>query len=301
MKKSGKKTSDRLVALKIIALVVAGGLLYYLLMSAMFIGGCAVFMKINNTKGKDYVYEDFVCHKNYHEETSGRRETRNYYICVANLSPVGRRKKTVVIPSTIDGYSVEVGSENLFKSDSYYWKTNELEKVYVSPEVKIEKWDFLRYTATEKLINNARENLAASDALSLDGIDVYNIYGASFERVNVCFYLNYYKEEAEDRYWIDVLCDEKISVEPPEPQRDSYAFAGWFKEPECVTPWKFDSDIVRAPIYRTVKIKGDGGSGNAHSGSTKPTFQSSYGGDERNTKTVCDNRVNLYAKWVKAE
>lgn len=62
---------------------------------------------------------------------------------------------------------------------------------------------------------------------------------------NVSYYYNYENAENGGYYWIDD-CDygSKIEFIPPEPTREGYTFGGWYKEPDCINEWNFDTDTL---------------------------------------------------------
>ena len=35
-----------------------------------------------------------------------------------------------------------------------------------------------------------------------------------------------------------------IEIIPPNPERIGYTFSGWYKEPECITKWNFETDTL---------------------------------------------------------
>ena len=41
----------------------------------------------------------------------------------------------------------------------------------------------------------------------------------------------------------------KIEGTPYEPQREGYTFGGWYKEPECVNKWDFETDKLPEATY----------------------------------------------------
>ena len=41
-----------------------------------------------------------------------------------------------------------------------------------------------------------------------------------------------------------------IEDTPYKPTREGYEFAGWYKEPECETPWNFETDTLPDPEYK---------------------------------------------------
>ncbi len=65
---------------------------------------------------------------------------------------------------------------------------------------------------------------------------------------NVTYYLNP-GQEPNAVYWVDDYDGEKIKYMPPDPAREGFEFAGWFKERECVNKWDFENDIVPKKIY----------------------------------------------------
>ena len=43
--------------------------------------------------------------------------------------------------------------------------------------------------------------------------------------------------------------NELISFIPLDPAREGYTFGGWYKEPECLNAWNFETEIVSAKQY----------------------------------------------------
>ena len=41
-----------------------------------------------------------------------------------------------------------------------------------------------------------------------------------------------------------------IEDTPYKPTREGYEFAGWYKEPECETPWDFETYTLPDPEYK---------------------------------------------------
>jgi len=85
---------------------------------------------------------------------------------------------------------------------------------------------------------------------------------------NVAFMFNY-KENPNQGYFFVDLIETTCTITPPpyNPKREGYTFAGWYKEPECITPWNFDTDVI------TIEFDEEG---------------------NRIYEEVC-----LYAKWIK--
>ena len=59
---------------------------------------------------------------------------------------------------------------------------------------------------------------------------------------------NYNENPNDGYYWVDSYNESVITFIPPEPQRDGFAFAGWYKEAECINKWDFSIDITGKEI-----------------------------------------------------
>ena len=53
------------------------------------------------------------------------------------------------------------------------------------------------------------------------------------------------------RYYFINEFEESGLIEPPpyDPTREGYEFAGWYKEPECVNMWDFETDTLPEAEY----------------------------------------------------
>ena len=65
---------------------------------------------------------------------------------------------------------------------------------------------------------------------------------------NVSYLYNYEGAPNQNYYWVDSYDQCVITFIPPEPQRDSYKFDGWYKESECVNEWNFLVDVTSKQI-----------------------------------------------------
>lgn len=65
---------------------------------------------------------------------------------------------------------------------------------------------------------------------------------------NVSYLYNYNENPNDGYYWVDSYNESVITFIPPEPQRDGFAFAGWYKEAECINKWDFSIDITGKEI-----------------------------------------------------
>ena len=85
---------------------------------------------------------------------------------------------------------------------------------------------------------------------------------------NTSFHFNYNNSPNEGYYWIDDYdYGQLITFIPPNPTREGYTFAGWYKEPECINEWIFNEDKL-------------------------PEVQYNENGD------ILFNETELYAKWL---
>ena len=89
---------------------------------------------------------------------------------------------------------------------------------------------------------------------------------------NVSYLYNYDDSPNDGWYWVDSYDEDLITYIPPEPEREGYAFAGWYKESECTNPWDFEHDITGKELVIE-----------AHGQNVYDTYEGIY----------------LYAKWNK--
>lgn len=60
---------------------------------------------------------------------------------------------------------------------------------------------------------------------------------------NIVFMNNHSEEINGGYYWLDnISMGEKIPLQP-NPEREGYAFGGWYTEPECINKWDFDMTL----------------------------------------------------------
>ncbi|MEG2086460.1 MAG: InlB B-repeat-containing protein [Clostridia bacterium] len=65
------------------------------------------------------------------------------------------------------------------------------------------------------------------------------------------FLLNF-KTDETDVFWLDIEPAESLIRKWYEgyyvPEREGYTFIGWYKEPECINEWNFESDKTPAEV-----------------------------------------------------
>ena len=223
----------------------------------------------------------------------GHEEERGYFavkfyddrqtVYITGLTELGKQQRFLVIPEEIDGIKVYAVGE---RPPLQMWSSigaadicsEKLEKVYVTSSIYIVSGSFRNSP-------NLTKGVSISDDYYINGLDytvkrcysraVYLDRGYtldSYVMSNVSYFYNYETEENYGYYWIDDYdYGSKIEFIPPEPIREGYTFGGWFKEPECINKWDFETDVL--PEERT-EINEDG------------------------EEEVVYQETKLYAKWL---
>ncbi len=179
-------------------------------------------------------------------------------VLIFGLTDKGREQEYLVIPETIEGRKVvelrhtDYETKQIIKKygDAKYSgiQSDKLKKVFIIPQIKIWNMDFFQGAknlyGVFYLSNNASE---------YNGVNHYNYYYTKDNEVpkfawdgcvaNVTYYYNYENAPNDGYYWIDDYnYGEMIEYIPENPTRESYQFAGWYKEPECINEWDFETD-----------------------------------------------------------
>lgn len=188
--------------------------------------------------------------------------TKKAYL--TGLTESGQELKEIIYPEEIDGITVYgIGYEKSLGIGSEYvgsFGSDNLEKVYFPIMPKNE-------TANDCLDNLYIKTYAVywdlgSDKNSNRLMGVKNaIFGFNYIEfghwtedylnpliANVSYMYNYSEAPNEGYYWVDSYNESIITFIPPEPKREGYKFEGWYKEPECINKWNFDTDITGKEI-----------------------------------------------------
>ena len=212
-------------------------------------------------------------------------ETGEQYVRLQGLTEQGQQKKYVIVPSEIDGINVR---ELNYQGGAWYFEgaliSDNLEKIYIPTDVIVMSISFMHCPMLNKVVMLDKKGLEMyddregiqvfiiSDEYSLDDYGITNFYKYIFPVnvyfANVSFMYNYDEAENNGYYWIDDLdYGTKIEYIPENPEREGYAFDGWYKEPECENIWNFETDTLPEQV-----LTGDG----------KEIYQ----------------ETRLYAKWI---
>jgi uncharacterized repeat protein (TIGR02543 family) len=114
----------------------------------------------------------------------------------------------------------------------------------------------------------------------------YGLVKSEYRQIlaNVSYMYNYDDAENEGYYWADSYDNDIITFIPPEPTRANYTFGGWYKEPECINVWNFETDKTGDELVIDVE-----------------TLPISYNDFSPNFPPQYDENsgIRLYAKWNK--
>ena len=203
---------------------------------------------------------------------------------ITGLTELGKQQRFLVIPEEIDGVKVyTIGERPLLQMWSSLGSadicSDKLEKIYIPFSISIISGSFRNSPNLIKVFSITGEFVSGLEAPARNYYtnlaylnDLTNAAQQIISRANVSYFYNYNIEENYGYYWIDD-CDygSKIEFIPPEPERKGYTFGGWYKEPECINKWNFETDVL--PEERT-------------------------GINEEGEEEVVYQETKLYAKWV---
>ena len=218
---------------------------------------CSMFL-LSGCKEKIYTSGDFIYRVN------GDR------FFLEGLSEQGKQKETIVIPKEIDGYTVDHYTYLYGLSYRGNFESENLRQIYIIPNVSMYKvnCDFMPNLNKIILIGtrNKEDDLIVysqdhSVQVYLSSIENYNDFysdetgclGGLIRYLwlsNCNYFYNYDGAENDGYYWSDNYdYGEKITYVPQNPEREGYIFGGWYKEPECVNIWNFDTDTLPEAKY----------------------------------------------------
>lgn len=202
------------------------------------------------------------------------------------LTELGTEQTELILPQEIDDVPIiGIGYKRKSALTSSGWLgSDNLKKLYIP--FSLQDWEMQDYKAHFKnayIIRLYDMEYNFDDAGNIISYPVYKqiinqdiSYSPSNQRktllANVSYMYNYEFAENEGYYWVDSYDNETISFIPPEPERENYTFAGWYKEPECINAWDFETDTTGEEI----ELRSD-----------------NFDGYDANDITF------LYAKWIK--
>lgn len=227
---------------------------------------CIFSLSACNLAGERMTYGDDLIYCYIPRSGHGRAEQSGDYIAVLELTEKGKQKDTIVIPDYIDGKPVvQLGMQGLgyldkLSYDSSYtsiylpkFLTNDTQNNYYISKldreckyyfIDLDNIDYILdsinrygndYHVSQKLYNKICENEVTDKVQS-------HLIIANVEFV--C--------EEETYFIADYEVDSKITYIPDVPTQDGYEFDGWYREPNCVTEWNFDTDTFALAENETI-------------------------------------------------
>jgi hypothetical protein len=184
-----------------------------------------------------------------------------------------------VVPMTIIGlvHIVKHKSKRQENINKFDWKESVCKKLYMRTYIGGKGFNTARTLEKIFVIDG---KLPADISISKD----VKLYVSSVHKgrtkleqtvlpANISYNYNYEDSENYGVYFIDD-CDygNKIEYIPANPTREGYIFDGWYKEPECINKWNYESDTLPEEIKEV---------------------------NENNEEEVKFQETKLYAKWNK--
>ena len=236
-----------------------------------FTGYSLLYFSSCNLEETYDIYGDFLYRIIYLDEDGKEVTKKNEttgFVRICGLSDEGKQKSVLVVPEYIDGIHVDqIGISKGFLLGKYGWDSDCLIKVFIPFNVIISNVTFDHCTKLEKIIK--KTNITNKhDWLSIRFVNKYYLPGIDYNPNknptktykdydvdlynfgNISYMYNYESATNDGYYWIDDYdYGSKIEFIPPVPERDGFAFGGWYKEAECVNEWDFNSNILPDAKY----------------------------------------------------
>ncbi len=198
-----------------------------------------------------YEYEDYVC------ELWNEGDEEYEHISIIGLTEQGKTKKELLIPEEINGVPVKnLGYRWIMRIGGEFVSSN-IEKLFLTKVYGSHEWFFHtsgHIYATEaeiyfnlRGVDNRKIRLAEREWNRYYELQNYTSYKINKD---LCVNVIYYKNDGSDKIsFVDDYDGGKITFMPPEPKREGYEFAGWYKEEECINEWDFAVDEVPEKEY----------------------------------------------------
>lgn len=185
---------------------------------------------------------------------------------IIGLSEEGKKKETIIFPTSIDGYNVEMVGTYFFKRKSgpiiftnakNIYLTNLLFKTSIKFEYnditsKIKIYVGSSFSSIQpdySLIRDFSNSQIYVSQIYYEKIkEAPSFYWYNYVPANVIYYLGSY---SKDTFFVDDADGTPVNVIPPDPKREGYKFDGWYKDIKGTIPWDFEKDVVPKKIYDT--------------------------------------------------
>lgn len=175
---------------------------------------------------------------------------------VLGLTENGKEQEVLIVPETADGYPVVQVSYGLG-----LLRSEKLVRLFMPKTLTIPRaLDHCFALKTVILLNDENSFCLSSFRLSPRKVGAYMPLAGynelmsketthsehnytCLEPANISFMYNYNGSPNGGYYWIDNLDGESLLTVPENPARNGYIFVGWYKEPECINLWDFETDV----------------------------------------------------------
>ena len=164
----------------------------------------------------------------------------------------------IILNGNSGSYNVQCGESNENYTNSYNFIVDEGTEITLTAYAN-EGYNFEGWFESEEVDVDGQGNMEwreKGDALTTNVTYTFNAPDAeyfnimpkftssqSIENYSVTFELNY--ESPNVLATIGNLPNgSKVEAPNPDPSRDEYIFDGWYREPECITPFDFENDII---------------------------------------------------------
>jgi hypothetical protein len=188
----------------------------------------------------------------------------NDYVDITGLTEEGAKQKILIVPKEINGIHVRrlMYDGGMLEPKIGEWESNALEKVFIDHGMNMVQGLFADCPNMKSLI---LINYSMTAIYDIDGyfgeederfcyvnpVDYSTLIDplGKYKPANVVFDFNYENSLNNGAYWLDnVNYGEKIEIIPEIPTRTDFSFDGWYKEPECINIWNFETDVLPEQI-----------------------------------------------------
>ncbi len=185
-----------------------------------------------------------ACNSNKIVETDYFRVELNKkdgYAIVLELTELGKEQEILAIPMFVENLPVkQIGRHNKMFGPPYAIESVNLKKIYISHSVET-IYKGTTFATNNEIIYNWTDipnNYFVNIVSPTRGIAVIIHDDLTLTKVpNVAFVYNYPNSPNHGYYWFDYIIGTNQYLMPLNPTRQNNTFAGWYLEPELITPW----------------------------------------------------------------
>lgn len=219
--------------------------------------GCRACLQLIIPGADDYLPEFENEIYRYAVKTQSNGEKIGY---IVGLTELGQSQTELILPEKIDDVRI-VGFGYERKDNGWYYErtgsftSEKLTRLYVPFNSKGMTWaiDYHQGSCDNCYIVMWKDFRIGArfkgDIIGYNLLAEYLDYYSSASSyisesllANVSYMYNYEDAEDEGYYWVDSYNNSLIGFIPPAPEREGYAFGGWYKEPQCENAWDFETD-----------------------------------------------------------